>query len=300
MNRMGKVSILVLAVAGLCFGLVQAQTGPKPSDRTPASAAGPAGPIVTGPGYSVVLLSSSMPYYAWGVGVPPSAGTIYVGGIGSVGAYSGGASFTVASAPIWVTAARFRQNYGFTCGDDYGHIYRLNAATHTLNRLATVPGEPFITGLEVDPADGTIYFVAQDYVNSYYHLYRMRKGSRTPKYMRRLPIEPYGVSVVKDTLYLTDMWNGGVYRMPKSGGALTLVASGLDGPCDIVADGGGNLYLTEYWGGTIVAIKSGTGKWSRIATGFDGPMGIGVDANGNIYFCEQASYCLWMLQKSFL
>ncbi len=299
MKRVERVSILVLAMTILCLGLTRAQTGRKPSDRTPVAGAKPAGPIVTGPGYSAVLLSTSMPYYAWGVGVPPSAGTIYVGGYGGVGGYSGGAAFTAASAPIWVTAARFRQNYGFTCGDDYGHIYRLNVATHTLNCLATVPGEPFITGLDVDPADGTIYFVAEDYVNSYYHLYRLRKGSRTPKYMRRLPIEPYGVSIVKDSLYLTDMWNGGVYRMPKRGGALTPIASGLDGPCDIVADAGGNLYLTEYWGGNIVAIKSGTMQWTRIATGFDDPIGIGVDANGNIYFSEQVSYCLWMLQKYF-
>ena len=299
MKRAAKVSVLAVTVAILCLGLAEAQTGPKPGDRTLMAGVKPAGPIAAGPGYSIVLLTASMPYYAWGVGVPPSAGTIYVSGLGGVGGYSGGTVFTAASAPIWATAARFQKNYGFTCGDDYGHIYRLDAASHTLNLLTTVPGEPFITGLDVDPVDGTIYFVAEDYVDSYYHLYRMRKGSQTPKYMRRLPIEPYGISVVKDSLYLTDMWNGGVYRMPKRGGALTLIASGLDGPCDIVADGGGNLYLTEYWGGNIVAIKSGTGKLSRIATGFDGPMGIGVDAIGNIYFCEQTSDCLWMLQKYF-
>jgi hypothetical protein len=279
------VSVCLLLVAGPAM----AQTK-HPADRTVLPGALPAGPIITSVEYSLVLLASGLSSIR-GLGVPPPAGRIFVDDYGGeVYLYQNG-SFDPTGIGDEPFSGRYFKGYYF--GDYYGNIFKL--VNGKAKHLASMPGS-LISALAVDPANGCVYFAT---TWESMGIYKLRKGSSKPKLLLSIPFDCYGLALRGDALYISDYDSGNIYRMPKRGGSLRLLYSGLSGPCDLIFDQGGNLYIAEWNGGRVMAVKAGTADPVAIAEGFGYLFGIDLDKYGNVYFTEDDGGRLWMLQKSF-
>jgi DNA-binding beta-propeller fold protein YncE len=284
----------------LLAGFASAQDRPGPSEHALPGAVPPAAttPIATSVEYSPVLLSSAIPSPR-GIGVPPAAGRVYVcgyNGTDEIYLYRHGSTQpTGVDAGGGPFAARYLQ--GFYFGDQSGYIDKL--VKGAAKQLVSMPGS-LISGLAVDPANGCIYFAT---IGSSYGIYKLRKGSSTPKLLLSVAFYCYGIAVQGDALYISDYDSGAIYRMPKRGGSLHLFCSGLYGPCDLLFDKGGNLYIAEWLGGRVQAVRAGTSTPVVIAQGFVNVFGIGLDKYGNVYFTEDPSNNgsngnLWKLERS--
>ena len=280
-----KIGLMILAAFLVGFGLAQA------SDQA-------VGPIVTSAGYSPVLLTS-VPDYPFGVAVPPQGQTIYFTGQDGLYYYAGGSGGLAVSDP-GLTACRFRPKWGCFAGDSSGNIYRLNVNAGSEVLLGSVPGF-LIPGIDIDPANGDIYFTAiRPLLPPAVRVYKLRQGGQAPRLVASLSTMVTGITVVGSSLYVAATYGGEVLRLPKTGGTPRPVISGPFSPADITADPAGNLYFSDMYGGAIYAVKKGTNRAVSIASGFNYPFGIGVDAKGNIYFVENYGPAgLWMLRRSF-
>ncbi len=288
---MKRLIFVVVACLVLVAGLSLAQDR-KPADRTLSGTLPPAPtvPIVTSVEYSPILLASGISSIR-GLGVPPPAGRAFVCDFdGEVHLYDNG-SFYPTGVGYYPFSGRYFK--GFYFGDYWGNIYKLVNGTAKL--LAQMPGS-LISALTVDPANGCIYFATQW---ASYGIYKLRQGSSTPKLLLSIPFDCYGLAIKGDSLYVSDFFAGSIYRMPKKGGSLRPMYSGLIGPCDLIFDQGGNLYIAEWIGGRVMAVKAGTADPVPIAQGFAWLFGVDVDKYGNIYFTEDNGGRLWKLQKSF-
>ncbi len=299
--RRSRVFWVILLAAG-SWGLGQTWAQDRPVlFQAPWAVSHPdaaVGPIVTSPQYEVILLPDTTTN-SWGVGVPPDAGVIYLTTPDGVYGFSSGRWSLIAPGEH-LAGARFAPGFGFFCGDVFGNIYRLDGSRHRLKVLAKLPGDgqSTIYSVNIDPADGSLYVMSViSYVGQF--IYRLPRGSHTPKLIAELPFASFGMGLSGNFLYISDWGNGIIYRMPKKGGAMAPYVSGLVGPCDIAADAGGNLYVTEYNLGNVAAIKSGTTQFYRIVTGLTTPLGIGVDRNGNLYVNNNYAGPFWKIQRSF-
>ncbi len=274
-----KIGLGILAVIIIGLGWAQA------SDQA-------IGPIVTSASYSPAYLTG-LPTLPMGIGVPGQGQPIYFTAMNGLYLYEGGS--VVRIAPHWnLIACRFRPHYGLFVGDDWGDVFRWNVRAARLDLLARV--NRFISGLDVDPANGDIYIVSSD-LSTYLH--KLKQGSSEPQFMGYLPNNVGNLAVVGNWLYLTQGYGGAILRMPKTGGAIKSVITGPIHPMDIVADAGGNLYFSDRAGGSIYAVKKGTTRAVKIASGFISPRGIGVDAKGNVYFIDHMGGSMWILRRSF-
>ncbi len=281
------VFVCLVLVAG--FGLAQDRS---PVDRALSGALPPtlAGPIVTSVEYSPILLASGISAIR-GLGVPPPAGRAFACDYdGDVHLYQDGSFYPTGIGYFTFSGRYFK---GFYFGDYWGNIYKLVNGKATL--LAQMP-DSLISALTVDPANGCIYFAT---IWGSYGIYRLRPGSTTPKLLLSIPFSCYGLALRGDSLYVSGFDYGNIYRMPKKGGSLRLMYSGLIGPCDLIFDQGGNLYITEWNGGRVMGVKAGTADVVPIATGFYSLFGVDVDKYGNVYVTEDNGGRLWKLQRSF-
>ncbi len=290
-----RILVIVCVAAALLGNLAPALTAQSSSDLVPPAEKGlkAAGPIVTATGYTPVFLSSVVPD-SWSVTVAVPGIPVLASGGDGLYAYSQGATQFVAPCSVWPMAVRFEKNYGTFMGDDSGRLFRFHPATRKLQLLATLSGT-YISGLDTDPSTGATYFVAND--NSQGYLYRLAKGSHTPKLITNLPYLSRGVAVYGNTLYIT-YWYGVVYRLPKSGGVLEPFLTGFVNPTDVVADAAGNLFITDWGAGSIYKVPKGTAAPEVIASGFINPHGIDVDRYGNVFINEEFSGELWKLEKT--
>ena len=289
-----SVSIVVLClfllVAGFAFAQEISFLNPGPSGAVPPV---PASPVAQSPEYTPILLASGHTGIR-GLGVPGPAGRIFVTtAYGYLYLYQNGSMQNTGMGLGGFSGHYFQ---GYYWGDKDGSIYRL--VNGKVTHLATLPGMPsLIDALTVDPANGSVYFSAGNSV--FNGIYVLRKGSSTPKLLLSLPIPnpSYGLAINGDLLYFGDYYGGAIYRIPKRGGRVRLVCSGLAQPARMVFDKGGNLYIAEFGGGRILAVKAGTTDPTVIAlSAFIGA--VAVDGNGNVYFGTNAGQ-LWKLQRSF-
>ncbi len=243
----------------------------------------------TVPGYSAVLLASSLPAPR-GLGVFPKGRDVLFNTEDDSSLYRyryGMVSFILTTSTEPLQASRYRG--GYYVGNNIGNIYKLKPEGLQSIMLA-VPG--WISALDVDPATGDIYFIAQGTV-----LFRLPKGSTIPVGLGNVPFESWGIAVRSNHLYISQYDTGLIYKMPKKGGALTVAFTGLNGPTDLVFNKEGDLFIAEYGGGSVAYIPCSFSSIKRIGWGFSEPYYIGVDLNDNVYFTDFGTYSLWLLKK---
>lgn len=244
----------------------------------------------TVPGYDAQLLGSGMDD-PWGVGVLPKGRDAFVNDSGdnTLWRYRYGTFSQIMTTGTSLEAGRYRGRY--YVGDNLGHIYKFKAGVGLESIMFAVPGP--IMALDVDPANGDIYFIANGNVP-----FRLPKGSQFPVGLGIvLPNQSYGIAVRSRHLYISQYDTGLIYRLPKKGGALTVAFSGLNGPTDLVFNKDGDLFVAEYNGGSIAHIPSTFSSIKRIAWGFIEPFTLGVDLNDNVILVDNGAAELWLLKK---
>jgi DNA-binding beta-propeller fold protein YncE len=294
--------IILIGLGCLCvvpFALaltqVQARSG-DPVDRNPALRGVPPGVQIvlpsTAPGYKIITLASGL-MSPRGVGVKPSGAYVYVCTEDdySLWVYHDGAIhrlLTMPSPDAALHASRYRA--GYIAGSDLGQVIKFaGGAGHN---LLAVPYSDVITALDVDRSNGDIYFAVTSEV------YRLPKGQNTAVHITTLPDTTWGLAVRGSQLYISQSIEGLIYRMPKSGGPLTTIASGLTGPCDLGFDGAGNLYVCDFNGGTIERLRAGTWARKTIVWDLGFPYYLGLDSKGNIYFSDFERGILYKVKKT--
>jgi sugar lactone lactonase YvrE len=125
-------------------------------------------------------------------------------------------------------------------------------------------------------------------------------------------------------LYFADLSGNQVFRLPNSGGAVTLIAgtgtagstgdggaaasAALSQPSDVALDGAGNLYIADYGNNRVRMVSAATGIITTVAgngtSGFsgdngpatsaelNGPTGLALDGAGNLYIADQYNYVI--------
>jgi hypothetical protein len=243
-----------------------------------------ASPTVFTPATATLLASGLN--YPWGLGVFTGSSVLVNTGDNNLWRYLGGSKYLVLTSTHGLTASRM-SGLSYVTGDDRGNIYMLSGKSL---KLLTSIKDGDIFGLDIDK-NGDVYFIDDDHQV----LYRLPRGSIVAVTVATLPFESYGVAVKGNTLYVSDFDGGNIYTLPKTGGSLTLFASGLDLPEDIVFDRMGNLYTSE-WYGNIAFIRAGSKAIKIIATGFENPLGLGIDMAGYLYFTDYGAGKLWMFK----
>ncbi len=291
MNSKRLVMVAVLGVlllfAGFGPGFAQKKsTDPVPLPEAQKARLGSLSGIGVIPGYTPVSLWT-------GLSSPRGLGVIKPNKVlvntedYKLWLYSGGNLTQVLTSPTMLFASRYKGAY--YVGDINGNIFKLK--NNVLNLLASL-GSGYIAGLDVD-SNGDIYF----HENQNHVLYKLKKGSHTPTVLATTGISSWGVAVKGKILYFSDAYNGKIWSMPKKGGALTLLVSGLSTPTDIIADKKGNLYVAVQSSGSIAVIPKGTTTINYIGSGFAAPYYLGLDSKGNVYFSDFGTGTLWMLKK---
>ncbi len=292
-------------VGVLCFLVASAMLSPAfaqtPSRHPVKSAQGPK-PLVslgapsTIPAYKAVLIADGLCYPS-GIGAFPERNRVlfntqcdyqlwyfYLG------------TLTAVPVPASVYHAS-RYNGGFFVGDDYGYIYQLKDGPEPgLETLARITHSlNYILGLDVDPVTRSIYVVS-DRLPSYLNVLP-QQGRGAPITLANLGFDSWGVAVRGNYLYVSDTYGGRIWRIKKTGGPLTVYASGFNGPTDIIADSKGNLYVAEFFGGSVKMIPAYTTKTKTIAWGMSMPYYLGLDSRGDIYVSDFDAGIVWMLKK---
>ncbi len=296
---MMKKSVISIALAGfLVFSFALAQDRVRMNDPVNPSAellktrVGVPIPVPsTAPGYKIIPLATGLKSPR-GVGVKPLGDRIYVCTEDdfSLWAYHDGAIHHILTMPTLndaLHASRYRK--GYFAGSDEGQVFKVIGGT-AMGFLSS-PYLDSITALDVDKSNGDIYFAVT------LNIYRLSKGQTTATHIVTLPDTTWGLAVRGSQLFISQSIEGLIYQMPKSGGSLTTIASGLVGPCDIAFDSAGNLLVCDFNGGTIEKLHAGTWVRRTIVWDLVAPYYLGLDSHGNIYFSDFEAGVLYKVKK---
>jgi DNA-binding beta-propeller fold protein YncE len=298
MAKRNLVGILCLSMVLIVAGVVSAgQIKPRPGEYTPTVTppALTSSTVKTSPAYYPVLLSDSMPG-PWGVGVTDSGAQVYVNCPYNfqIRKWEGGVTSVVLDTATGPCAGKWRSDIGFFFGDFDGTIFHCLMDGPMLKTVGST-GPGFVSGLDIDPASATIYFINNDQGK----LYSLPNfDGHMPYFIAAIgPESSWGLAVKGDYIYFSYYYSGTVVRIPKRGGRARLVASGLGGPCGLDFDKKGTLYIADYEGGRILRIAKGSRTPQVIASGFGWPFYVTVDDRGDVYFTDFATSSLWKLTR---
>jgi gliding motility-associated-like protein len=84
-------------------------------------------------------------------------------------------------------------------------------------------------------------------------------------------------------IYVADLDQKAIKKIPAGGGDLVVLASGLVNPIGVAVDGSGNIFVADNGSNTIRKVPSGGGTSIVIGSGFNSPYGIATDKAGYIY-----------------
>ena len=98
---------------------------------------------------------------------------------------------------------------------------------------------------------------------------------------------PAGIATDGTNLYVADTLNNAIRKIFISTGAVTTIATGLNGPQGITIDTSNNLYVADTQSGKIFAI-SASGVKSTVSSGFNNPAAITFDGT-NLYVANSGA-----------
>ncbi len=90
-------------------------------------------------------------------------------------------------------------------------------------------------------------------------------------------------------VYVTDIINDAVKKIPAGGGPVTTIGTGFALPLALAADAAGNVFVTDGINNTVTEIPAAGGAAVHIGSGYSRPNGIALDAAGNIYVSNSMS-----------
>ncbi len=208
-------------------------------------------------------------YYAWGVGIDPATGNVYVGGQndGNVEVFNSTGTYltSVNSDAITGTAPA-----GVAINSAGTTLYVLNYTANTVNAFPITAGSPPTFGTPVTfsgSGSATLsapYNIRLDHsgnvwVTDYGHA-RLAEFSASGTYLKQIVPNIVGFKPTDlafgptGDIYVTDEGNDQIVEMNPSGSALTEVGNAfLDAPEGIATDGNGTFYVTDTNNSQIVA-----------------------------------------------
>ncbi len=99
--------------------------------------------------------------------------------------------------------------------------------------------------------------------------------------------QPFSVAVDGvGNLFIADLGNNRVVKVPANGGTQTTVGTGLNGPQGVAVDGAGNLFIADWGNNRVVEVPANGGPQIRVGTGLNGPIGLAVDGAGDIFIAD--------------
>jgi gliding motility-associated-like protein len=100
-------------------------------------------------------------------------------------------------------------------------------------------------------------------------------------------VNPNGVAVdAAGNVYVADVGNNAVKKIPAGGGAVVSLGSGFSSPAGVAVDAAGNVYVADYGNNAVKEIPAGGGAVVSLGSGFNQPFGVAVDAAGNVYVAD--------------
>ena len=245
---------------------------------TPSASAPPALPVLgkspcpDGPCKPEVLVGKLLGASALAV----DAATVYYATTGALSkvSTSGGA------AQILVPTPRGAYAVAVLGGDVYfsgvRDVFKVPAGGGTAQVVASTQS----TVLVLTAHSSGVYFTADNAVH------QIPAGQPKPRALAPSQVDAYGVAAWGDHAYFTRYSKRGeVARVPLSGGAVQVLASGLNHPSNVAVDSAG-VYVTVQNAGTVIRLPHAGGVAEVLATGIDLPTGIVVD-QGWLYFTAQ-------------
>lgn len=145
-------------------------------------------------------------------------------------------------------------------------------------RVSATWGHP--EAITYDAADGSLYVA--DTLNS-----KIRKISSSGDVSTisitgsATLLQPRGIYVSGDALYIADTAHGKIMRLPKTGGSLVEIASGLSYPTKLTVLGA-YIYATDFGADAVVRINGSTKAKTTFVSNITQPLGI-TSYNGSLY-----------------
>jgi len=301
MRKKAFVGVLLLSMLVMSAGLASVQKQKRfgafvPPEQRPVKVASQK---LISTEYNAVLLTDQVAE-PWGIGVPDSGDQVYVNSpyYNEIWKYESGSASVIMNPSNGPSAGIYRLNFGLYLGDNIGDIYHYVLEDDNLKLLASLGlgyyNYPAVTALTVDPVTATIYFFNQYSQN----LYRLPNfDGHTPQLIAHLPLITFGLAIKGNVIYISEAYGGRIYKMPKSGGKLTLFMSGFASPCGIEFDQYGNLFVADYVARAVARVRRNTKKIEWIGSGFETPFFIAVDGKGNVYFTDFGAGEVWELTR---
>jgi Low-density lipoprotein receptor repeat class B len=101
------------------------------------------------------------------------------------------------------------------------------------------------------------------------------------------PVNPHGIAIDANNVYFTTYGDNTVMSVPKAGGTLMPIATGVQLP-SIIAVSGTTLYWTNWTDGTVTSAAVTGGTVTTLVSGLNAPFGLTVDST-NVYFAENGN-----------